>query len=154
MFFEYFERIVLCLSPIIIAWYGYQSSKSEKQTKKYIESQEELKKANEKLKQKEKEEMQEHFDKIDSSITSLSKQVESLNKSIGKISEIDKRIDNLVKMSNVNFEFCTSLSAVISSIGNALDSSDAIESGTLRDDLTAHQNRERDLMNRVHKIVY
>lgn len=153
-FFDYLERIIVCLSPIVIAWFGLRASRNEKQTKKYISAQEELRQANEKLKAKEKEELQAHFDKIDTSISSLADQVSKLETAIGKISEIDKVMTNLVTMSNVNFEFCTSLSAVISSIGNALDSSDAIVSGSLQTDLAEHQKRERELVNKVCKIVY
>ena len=133
---------------------GYHSSKNEKQTRKYLESQEELKKANAKIKAKEKEEMQEHFDKLDNSINSLKNQVKQLEASINKISAIDKRIDGLVEMSNVNFEFCNSLSSVISSIGNALDSSDIIDSGTLQKDINAHKKKAEELVNRAVKIVY
>lgn len=152
--FDYIVKAITCCSPIIIAWFGFVSARNEKQTKKYIESQESLKKANDKLKEKEKEELQAHFAKLEKSIGSLTTQVSNLEKSVGKISEIDKTINNLVEMSNINFEFCQSLSAVISSIGNALDSSDAIESGTLRNDLSEHQKRERNLVSKVCKIVY
>ena len=153
-FFDLIDRFIVCCSPIIIAWFGFKASKNEKQTKRYMAVQEELRLANEKLKEKEKEELQEHFDKIDSSISSLATQVQKLEKSMNKISEIDKVMTNLVTMSNVNFEFCTSLSAVISSIGNALDSSDAIVSGSLQTDLAEHQKRERALVQKVCKIVY
>ena len=142
------------VSTIIVAWFGLQSSKSQKDQAKYLKAQEDLKKANDEMKVKEKEELQEHFNKLEGSIDSLTTQVKNLEKSIGKISEIDKRLNNLVEMSNVNFEFCTSLSAVISSIGNALDSSDAIESGTLQHDLLEHKKHETALINRMCKIVY
>jgi len=153
-FFTYFERFVICMSPIIIAWYGAQAKKNNDQQKKYMKAQQELKDANDLLKVKEKKELQDHFTKLDNNIASLTTQVKNLEKSISKISEIDKRIDSLVEMSNINFEFCTSLSAVISSIGNALDSSDAIESGTLQTDLAAHKQQELALIGRMCKIVY
>lgn len=153
-FLEIFQIIMTCISPIIIAWFGYSASKNEKQTKKYMESQEQLKQANDKLKDKEKKELQEHFNKLDNSITSLKNQVNKLEASISKISEIDKRIEGLVEMSNVNFEFCNSLSAVISSIGNALDSSDVINSETLQNDIATHKAKAEALVNRAVKIVY
>ena len=153
-FFDYLERIVVCISPIVIAWFGYRASKNEKQTKKYIETQEELKRANDTLKKKEKDELQAHLDKLDESIGTLTLEINGLKKSINGISEIDKRLNNLVEMSNVNFEFCTSLSTVISSIGNALDSTDVIESGNLRNDLSDHQKKEHELIAKVCKIVY
>lgn len=153
-FLEIFQIIMTCISPIIIAWFGYSANKNEKQTKKYMESQEQLKQANNKLKDKEKKELQAHFTKLDNSIASLTNQVKNLETSISKISEIDKRIEGLVEMSNVNFEFCNSLSSVISSIGNALDSSDMIDSGTLQKDIAAHKIKAEDLVNRAVKIVY
>lgn len=153
-FLEVFQIILGCISPIIIAWFGYCASKNEKQTKKYIESQEELKKANNKLKDKENEELQKHFTSIENSIQSLADQVSKLEKSINTISEIDRRLDGLVEMSNINFEFCTSLSSVISSIGNALDSSNVIDSGTLQIDIAAHKAKADALVNQAVKIVY
>ncbi len=150
----YFEKIVTCCSPIVIAWFGIVAARNEKQTKNYIEAQEKVKKANDALKAKEKEELQAHFDKLDKSIGALRDQVNNLEASIGKISEMDKRLNNLVEMSSINFEFCQSLSTVISSIGNALDSSDAIESGTLKKDLGTHLQTERSLASKMCKIVY
>ena len=154
VFFDYFVRFMTCISPIVVGWFGIQANRNSKKQAEYIQAQEDLKAANEELKVKEKKELEEHFKKIDGSITKLTKQVAKLETSIGKISEIDKRINNLVEMSNINFEFCTSLSAVISSIGNALDSSDAIESGTLQADLAEHKKHETALLNRMCKIVY
>lgn len=153
-FWMYFEKIITCCSPIVIAWFGVVSARNEKQTKDYIEAQEKAKKANDALKAKEQEELQAHFDKLDKSIGALRLQVDNLEASIGKLSEMDKRLNNLVEMSSINFEFCQSLSAVISSIGNALDSSDAIESGTLKNDLGNHLQTERSLSARMCKIVY
>ena len=34
-FLEIFQVIMTCISPIIIAWFGYSANKNEKQTKKY-----------------------------------------------------------------------------------------------------------------------
>ncbi len=153
-FFDYLERFVVCISPIIIAWFGYRANKNEKQTKKYMEAQEELKKANEELKNKESEELQHHLNKLDKSINDLTTKVNRLDSSISSIGEIDTRLNNLVEMSNANFEFCSSLSTVISSIGNALDSSDVIESGNLKHDLAEHQKTERALISKVCRIIY
>ena len=149
-----FQIIMTAITPIIVGWFGYAAAKNEKQTKKYIEAQEELKKANAVIKSKEMDEMQKHFDKLDKSISKLTKQVEVLEKSIDKVSEIDRRIDGLVTMSNVNFEFCNSLSSVITSIGNALDSSDVIDSNTLQQDLTNHKKKAEELVNKAVKIVF
>ena len=142
------------ITPIVVAWLGYVATKNEKQTKKYIEAQEELKKANAIIKSKELEEMQKHFEKLDKSICQLAKQVNILEESIDKVSEIDRRIDGLITMSNVDFEFCNSLSSIITSIGNALDSSDVIDSGTLQQDLINHRKKTEELVNKAVKIVF
>lgn len=151
---ELFERLMVCISPFFIAWMGYRSSKSEKQLKKYMESHEELKRVNAEIKEKEKKELQEHLSKIDDSISSLTKTVNTLEGKVDKIGAIDKQLERLVDMSNANLEFCQSLSSVISSIGNALDSSEVIPSGALREELNAHKKRERELLQKVFKIVY
>ena len=56
-------------------------------------------------------------------------------------------------MSNVDFEFCNSLSSIITSIGNALDSSDVIDSDTLQQDLINHRKKTEELVNKAVKIV-
>ena len=153
-FLEIVERIIICLSPIIVAWFGFQANKNEKQTKKYFESQEALKAANDALKAKEKQELQAHFDKVDNAIKDLSNEVKNMQTSLSKLTEIDNMMTNLVTMSNNNFQYCTSLSTVISSIGHALESSDVIESGKIGEEIAAHEERERKLINNVCKITY
>ena len=152
--FEIFERLMICLSPFFIAWMSYRSSQNEKQMKKYMESHEELKRISAELKEKEQKELQEHLSKIDKSIASLTKTVNTLEDKVDKIGAIDKQLERIVDMSNADLEFCQSLSSVISSIGNALDSSEVIPSGALREDLKAHKKREQELLNKVFKIVY
>ena len=147
-----FEVVVTSLSPIIVAWFGVSANKNAKQTKKYMESQEALKVANAKIKEREQQDLQDQLSSLDAAIKQLTQQVSSIEKSISVIPEIDKRLDNLVKMSAINFEFCTSLSSTVSAIGTELDSKTEIDAADLK--LERHKQKEEELINRAVKIVY
>jgi TolA-binding protein len=152
-FFNYFQAIVACVTPIIVAWFAYKAAKSEKQTKKYMEMQKEVETLNNSIKAKEKEEMKSQFENINSSISKLSQKMNEIEKRMQNFSNLDKKLENIIEISNSNFEFCSSLSSVITSIGNALDASDIIPTDQLRNDLRTHQENERKIINRVCKIV-
>ena len=107
-----------------------------------------------KLKEKEKEELQAHFKKLEDSISSLQTQINSMNDSIKRITEIDKMLSKLVKLSNLNFDFCNSLAGTISSIGNALETCETFSSEHLQDDLARHQEKTQEIVNEVCKILY
>lgn len=152
--FDYFERLMICLSPLAVAWLGVQSSRNEKQTKKYMESQQQLKEANDKLEAKNREEIQRKLDSLGSTMESMKQQIEGLESKVASLTIMDQKIERLVEMSNVNHEFCLSLSQLVSAIGNALDSSTGINSGNLPVEMQRHQNLERQLATRTGKIIY
>ena len=153
-FFDYFERIMICISPIVVAIFAYKSSSNEKQTKKYMEAQEELKKANASIQQKEQENLEKRLKNIDDAIRQINNKINGIDAKMGEITLIDKRIDNLITMSNANFEFCTSLSAVITSIGDALDNDERMDTKKLRSDIEKHKETEREIIKKVCKIAY
>lgn len=153
MLFDYLERFIVCLSPIIIAWFGYRANKNEKQTKKYLEAQKQTEEANKKVKEMEKADMDRHFSNIDSSISSISAQLRTMEDSIHEIKDLKTRIDNVIELSNINFEFCTSLSSVISSIGRSLANVDGIDEDRLNNVIEKNESIETELVKRVHKII-
>ena len=153
-FLEIFQVIITCISPIVVAWFGYRATRNEKATSKYIKLQEENKAIADKLKQKEKEELQAHFKTLEDSIGSMQTQITSMNDSIKKITEIDRMLSKLVKLSNLNFDFCNSLAGTISAIGSALDTSDSIRSYLLQSEMQRHQEKTQEIVNDVCKILY
>lgn len=152
--FEYFERLMICLSPLAVAWLGLQSSRTEKQTKKYMESQQQLKEANDKLEAKNREEIQKKLDNIGSSMEAMQRQIEALETKVASITSMDRKIEKLVEMSNVNYEFCSSLSQLVSAIGTALDKSTGICSDDLPAEMRRHHDVEHQLTARIGKIMY
>ena len=153
-FLEIFQVVITCISPIVVAWFGLRATKNEKATAKYIKLQEDNKAMADQLKEKEKEELQAHFTKLEASIGSLQDQITSMNNSIKRITEIDRMLSKLVKLSNLNFDFCNSLAGTISFIGNALEMSDSFRSEHLQDDMVRHQDKTQEIVNEVCKILY
>lgn len=152
--FDYFERLMICFTPIAVAWFGLRASKNEKQTKKYMESQQQLKEANDKLAAKEKEDLQKKLDSIGSSVEAMQKQIDGLEGKIASISIMDQKIGQLVGLTNINHEFSLSLSQLVLAIGDSLDSSVGINSGSLKTEIERHKNTERELSARTGKILY
>lgn len=152
--FGYLEKFLTCASPIIVAWFAYRANRSEKQTKKYLEAQEALKTANNTLKERDDKEVQRQFQEITDLTGTILKKFDDVDAQLKNISILDKKIENLIEISNLNFEFCTSLSVIISSIGSALDKSNNFKDSDLSADLKQHRIREQEIVNKVCKIIY
>ena len=156
--FDIFERIIIVITPIVVALVGLQSTKIQKRSEDLVASQNAANEAAKKLADNEKKqrdaEMERHFAKVEESITSLTEKVDKLDKTVGNLSKLDQQLSGLVELSTANLELCQSLSNIVSSIGDALDSSEAIESGDLRDQINAHRKKEQELTLRVAKIIY
>ena len=74
--------IITCLSPIIVAYFGYMSSKQQKQTKEFIELQTKYNTMNEANKKKELEDQKNAIAGIQQSVKDLQNQMNDLKKSI------------------------------------------------------------------------
>jgi len=81
-------------------------------------------------------------------------QFERMDKTVENLSSLQKQLSGLIELSSANMELCQSLSNVVSSIGDALDSTDSINSSDLKKRLHEHHQKEQDITNRILKIVY
>lgn len=152
--FEIVERVIICLTPIIVALVGLQSNRVEKNTKKLVEKQKELDDAKKSIENKEKEALDEHFKKIDDSLSKLNDKVDRLDDRVGQMSKLDGQLKGLIELSSANMELCHSLSGIVTSIADALDSTEIIDSGNLKSELQAHRQKENAITDRVMKIMY
>ena len=152
--FEHLKDLITCVSPIIIALFAYWSSRNEKQTKEYLEIQKKHQDLLDEEAKKDRKSIDDHFNKIDERLCNVNSQVTKLNKSIEEIEDLSKKINGLVSLSNINFEFCTSLSHMISAIGTSLDSSAVIDSVNLKSELSEFNKKQSEYSSRAVKIIY
>lgn len=147
--------IITCISPIIVAYFGYITTKQQKQTKEFIDLQTRFNNQNAELKKQEADQQKKAIEDVQKSIKNLEKQMQGLEAKFD-IKKINDRLDDIVEISQVNFEYSQSLSSVICAIGDCVDSSvDPKIASKFKTELNAHQAREREFTNRIiHKVAY
>lgn len=153
-FFDIFERIIVCLTPIILAIIGLAQVKSQKKVDDYAKSQQELSKARAELAERDKAELEEHFTKLETQLDGFESKINDLDKKVEHLSKLDKQLAGLIDISSANFGLCQSLSNVMSSIGDALDSTESINSVDLKKQLSKHRQKEQELTERIFKTIY
>ena len=100
-----------------------------------------------------KEKVMTLFEEFKESLESLRGEVREI-KEAQTNSKVERDIASLVTMSNINFEYCQSLSKVIGSIGEALSNVPTVDSGTIDSALEKHKDEEQALVRRIYKISY
>ena len=151
---ENVKDLFTVLTPIIVALIGLQGIRAEKETKKLVDAQKELNDAKDELKRKDEAEKNQQFTKLDQSIQALAVKVEQMDKTVEGLTKLDSQLKNLMTLSTATYEFTSSLSSVVQSIGNALENSDSINSGSLKEDLANHKKMEASIRSQVVKILY
>ena len=152
---ENINLIITCLSPIIVAYFGYISTKQQKQTKEFIDLQSKFNNLNEQNKKKEVEAQKKAIEGIQQSITELQTQMNEL-KSTVNIKGINDQLKDIIEISHINFEYSQSLSQVICAIGDCIDNSqvDKTSAAGFKKELDRHKSAEREFVNRIIKIAY
>lgn len=153
---EVVMTVITCLSPIIVAYFGYISTKQQKQTKEFIDLQTKFNTMNEQNKKKEAEEQKKAIEGIQKSINELQTQINTLKKSVDSLDGINTQLKDIMEISHINFEYSQSLSQVICAIGDCIDSAsvDGDSANKFQSELDRHKNEEREYVNRILKIVY
>lgn len=153
---EVVMTVITCLSPIIVAYFGYISTKQQKQTKEFIDLQTKFNTMNEQNKKKEAEEQKKAIEGIQKSIGELQTQINTLKKSVDNLDGINTQLKDIMEISHINFEYSQSLSQVICAIGDCIDSAsvDNDSANKFQSELDRHKNEEREYVNRILKIVY
>lgn len=153
---EVVMTVITCLSPIIVAYFGYISTKQQKQTKEFIDLQTKFNTMNEQTKKKEAEEQKAAIEGIQKSVAELQKQINTLKSSVDNLNGINSQLKDIMEISHINFEYSQSLSQVICAIGDCIDSAsvDNDSANKFQSELDRHKNEEREYVNRILKIVY
>ena len=148
---ENFTTLVTCLSPIIVTYFGYITTRQQKQTKEFIELQTKYNEQNEAMKKQEIEEQKRAIQSIKESVDKLQKQIDRMD-----INQINNQLDNILELTHINFEYSQSLSQVICAIGDCIENAHIGEAQTAKfqKELARHQEEERTFVSRILKIAY
>lgn len=143
--------LITCLSPIIVAYFGYITTRQHKQTKEFIELQTKYNQQNENLKKQETEEQKKAIAEIKRSVDKLQDQINKMD-----IEHINTQLKNIIQISHINFEYSQSLSQVICAIGDCIENSYIDEDLTnkFQQELSRHQKDEKEFASRILKIAY
>ncbi len=147
--------IITCLSPIIVAYFGYITTRQQKQTKEFIDLQTRFNAQNDVLKNRELEDQKAAIESIQESVKSLTTQMSDLQQTVD-LNKIDRQLENILEISHVNFEYSQSLSQVICAIGDCIESAQIndAQANRFKDELERHQSEERKYVNRIFKVAY
>lgn len=151
--FEIFEKIVMVLSPIIVAFFGWRSAVTSKQTREFIELEK-------KYKESEKERAEQEAKLQQEKITAISKQVESLQSTVQELSDsldlkpVYNQLDKITEISQVNYDYSLSLSQVICAIGKCIESNNLGSSDAVTKALEEHTKCEKAISQRMCKIAF
>lgn len=147
------EKVLVAVTPIIVAYLTYRTNKKSKEDKEYRELRE---KYEEEIRVNQEKKRQERDEELDKKFSGLK---EDLNKVQTELKEFDtkaitKQLDDLVEISEINLEYSQSLSKVVVTIGEAIRDSDIIESCDISDAIREHQDNERKITNKLYKVLY
>lgn len=152
------EIIVACISAfatIAVAILGFIQLRESKKN----EADRELRAQNEQLQEearkREKEEQNEQMQEMRNAIEALTTEVKELRQDYD-ISNIEKQLNTLHFLNEFNFEYIQSLSNVVLNMGDALSSSSTIDDsvrGTLKNEISKHKTLEKEITQKLVKIV-
>lgn len=149
------QGFITVLTPIIVAWFGYRQTKSQKQSDEYIKLRDKYESEQEKSRKEEVEQQKKQFEEFGKSLQELQKQVKAIQDSqTTSSSKVEQDLVSLVNMSNVNFEYCQSLSRVVGTIGEALGTVDSVDEEVITKAIEKHKDDEQSLIRRIYKISY
>lgn len=153
--YEIISSLITCISPIIVAYFGYIATKQQKQTKEFIDLQTKYNAQNDSIKKQEIDAQKKSISEIQNSIKVLRDQMIKLEQKVD-MDRINSRLEDIIDISQVNFEYSQSLSSVICAIGDCVDSAVEPEiANKFKAELNAHQIREREFTNRIlRKVAY
>lgn len=162
--FDYLERILVGLTPIIVAYLAYRTSKREKADKDYRELRQKYEKELEKKRNDEEaerkrdmeniqEDIESFKDDIKMDIQNITAQMDALKEQID-MSEITKQLNNLVDITGINLDYSQSLSKVLLTIGSALCNESNPHCEDITKVMNEHQEKERNIVNKIYKAIY
>lgn len=147
-----FERLVMCLSPIICAWMSYRSSVSQKKTKEFMDLQAKYNEQTEQIRKSEAEAQKKAIADMHTDIDNLRTQVKELSDSLS-IASISERLQDLIQISKINFDYSTSMSQLISAVGDCIETGSPEDIATMRKDVARHKQFEHAMASELLKLI-
>lgn len=145
-FIEFADHVMPFVVSIIVAIFGYMSNRREKATAEIIKSQKEAKDAADKLAEHDRTALLDRLGRIETQLSDLFKKFADLDERVRHFSSLDLQIERAISLSNINLKLSNSLSQVITSIGGALEATDSINSGTIKEELKRHSETQSKLL--------
>lgn len=146
-FVEFSDHFMPFVVSIIVAFFGYLSNRRQKETTEIVKSQKEAKEAADKLAEHDRTALLERLGRIETQLSDLSKKFADLDERVKHFSSLDLQIERAISLSNINLKLSNSLSQVITSIGGALEATDTINSGTIKEELKRHSDTQSKLLD-------
>lgn len=153
LWFDYLERLIICITPFIVGYFSWRTAVSQKKTKEFMELQAKYNTQQEEIKKSEAERQNQVIERMSQDIDSLRDQVDTLQKSLS-LDSIKSQLSDVIELSNINFNYSQSLSQVICAIGDCIDKAAIGDTGSVAAELAKHKAQEREITNRLLKIVY
>lgn len=153
-FVDMLVKIVGCITPIIVAYFGLRSARSEKETKSMLALKEESEQAKANLQKEREERLISRIDSIQDSVERIESKVDAIESRITEIEKMEEAFDRISSLSLLNYEFSTRMSKTIESIGDALVKSDFNESADVAEELRLHREFENETSHKAMNILY
>lgn len=151
--FDYFMSFISIMTPLVLGYLTYRSSKQEKKSKEYMELMEKNKILEKQQAEREKNETLEQIKELTESIESLKTEVENLKKDID-IKALSIQLSKLQHLNEFNFEYIQSLSNVVTTLSEESLEANNIDGSRLRTVVNDHKKTETKIMQDIYKILY
>ena len=151
-FFAYLERLLIVLSPIIAAYFAYKSAVTQKDTKKYVDLRQKYEKELEEKREAAEKAQQEAIKQMQQDLKDLRREMNDWKKSIN-MGEVDDKLDAVLTVSKLNFQYSQSLSSVILAIGDVVETSQVGDVDTIKEEMKRHKKEEMNISSSLLKII-
>lgn len=150
----YIVDIMTIVNPLLIAYFGYYTSKNNEKNKKESEEYRKLREESDLIKEKanaaEKKKITDSLEEIKNSIIGLNTEIKTLKSTVENMKEQNKESkDELFKISTLveaNINYSRSASDVITTLGEQIGINDDT---IVHDAITKHREAENKLVNTI-----
>ena len=148
----YIEVLLTALSPIIAAFFAYKTAVTEKETKKYVELREKYEKEMQSKREAAEAAQSKAIADMQADVKQLRKEMADWQKTIN-MNDVDSKLDCLLKVSKLNFDYSQSLSSVIAAIGDVVEKAEVGDVDTIREEIKRHKKEEMSIHSSLIKLI-
>jgi len=152
--FDYFERAIICITPIIVAWFSWRSAVTQKKTKELVELQAKYNAKEKEIQKNEKDEQKQNIAKLSEDMCKVKEQIDQLSQTLN-LEELHKQLSKISAISKINYDYSQSLSQVICAIGKCIEVTDpeGKSAQEVASVLAAHQQKEMAINKDLYNIA-